>query len=390
MARLIPATIITNSNPIKNKFVIDVENYMEDNFVLFQNVSFGNLNNNMILSSATSAIGVIFTNNISIEGASFISVENRDVFSIIKDENSIVGLFGKKTALLILSSIPGKDYTWNVIVDDNTSFIIHANICDESNVVGLIDRLRTLLSMGSKQNIKELFNVLCPDEPEYDPLNNISITQQEYRLTKNGKFIEEPIPLDDDDEMFAIFDEALTKDICLDEDGKKKKLPERKTHPYTSTLKNTPFMQYVKKVISSMMTTEGSVRITMSGYDLTLNDLVDIKGLFPALVMATSYHWAPIVAGRKNKGGFTAHIKQDNDAMLGYIVTGLELSSPLLFILPMIDVLKKTQVVVNDEGDTYIEWKIESLLWSFRKFLKDTGLNHTQLDSLPIKLSSWE
>jgi len=94
--------------------------------------------------------------------------------------------------------------------------------------------------------------------------------------------------------------------------------------------------------------TEGK-KILAGGPEVSAEEVAMPEFLLPAILLAAAENWAMPVAAKKGKGGFVVHMKADDSAVLMFRVSHIEVSSPLLLMLPLVDVIRRSK-----RGDEYV------------------------------------
>lgn len=84
-----------------------------------------------------------------------------------------------------------------------------------------------------------------------------------------------------------------------------------------------------------------NAKIFCGGPEVDVEEVVMPEFLLPAILYSTLENWTLPVTAQKGKGGFQLDLQKDEAAVLMYRVTGLEVSSPLLLLLPLVDVLRR-------------------------------------------------
>jgi hypothetical protein len=105
-------------------------------------------------------------------------------------------------------------------------------------------------------------------------------------------------------------------------------------------------MTMIKGAITKV--TEGK-KIMAGGPEVSVEEVIMPEFLLPAILLAAAENWTLPVAAQKGKGGFIVHMKADDSAVLMFRVSHIEVSSPLLLMLPLIDVIRRSK-----RGDEYV------------------------------------
>lgn len=108
---------------------------------------------------------------------------------------------------------------------------------------------------------------------------------------------------------------------------------------------------------------------SVAGLDLTAADLADPSFLLPAILIAASEDWAPVVASRGGRGGFLIRLSRDPNALLGYRVEGVTPSAALLLFIPVVNLMHKSiangECILDDAVARFARWLRERDLDGF-------------------------
>lgn len=99
-------------------------------------------------------------------------------------------------------------------------------------------------------------------------------------------------------------------------------------------------MKMIEAAIAKV--TEGK-KILAGGPEVSVEEVVMPEFLLPAVLLAAAENWTMPVAAQKGKGGFVVHMKADDSAVLMFRVSHIEVSSPLLLMLPLVDVIRRSK-----------------------------------------------
>lgn len=118
----------------------------------------------------------------------------------------------------------------------------------------------------------------------------------------------------------------------------------------------------------------------VAGLEIEPADVAGPKFLLPALLVGAAKNWTLPVVASKGAGGFTVRLKRDEGAILGYRVSDIEISSPLLLFLPIVNLVRTSFVGSECSFDSVVE--------EFSRFLKDNRFNASGLDDLDVKVAT--
>lgn len=104
------------------------------------------------------------------------------------------------------------------------------------------------------------------------------------------------------------------------------------------------------------------------GIDIRAKDIISPNYLLPALLVVAALRWAPPVVAAGKHGGFTVTLAPNpKGAVLGYSVTGVDISNPVLFFLPIVDVLRRS----FRGGECWVDGIVEQ----YAEYMKSRGQN---------------
>lgn len=115
-----------------------------------------------------------------------------------------------------------------------------------------------------------------------------------------------------------------------------------------------PVLERPKKVVGIpkevLDVAEAAVRLALKdqpawlyGIEIKARDLVKPSHFLPALLVIAAIRWAPPVVAAGKRGGFKISLARDpKGSVLGYRVSAIEISNPVLFFLPIVDLLRRS------------------------------------------------
>lgn len=109
------------------------------------------------------------------------------------------------------------------------------------------------------------------------------------------------------------------------------------------------------------------------------SDMAAPNFMLPALLTCSALTWTFPVVAKKGKGGFVVKLIQDEKAVLGYRVTGVDVSAPVLLFLPMINLIRRA--CHNGRCD------MDQTVQRFSDYLDINGFNNDILGDVDIKAS---
>lgn len=135
-------------------------------------------------------------------------------------------------------------------------------------------------------------------------------------------------------------------------------------------------MTMIRGIIAKI--TEGK-KILAGGPEISVEEVTMPEFLLPAILLSAAENWTLPVTAQKGKGGFVVHLKADDSAVLMFRVTHIEVSSPLLLMLPLVDVIRRSK-----RGEEYV---LDECITRFGNFI--TNYLMSELDtSLEVRIAT--
>lgn len=120
--------------------------------------------------------------------------------------------------------------------------------------------------------------------------------------------------------------------------------------------------------------------VWVAGVEIDAGDVVRPNFMLPAVLVQAAQDWAlPVVAG-KGEGGFLIRLTPDPKAVLGYRVTGLDVSAPVLLFLPMVNLVRRSFV----NGECVLDETVRR----FADFLTVNGLDTDVVGDVDVKVAT--
>ena len=112
------------------------------------------------------------------------------------------------------------------------------------------------------------------------------------------------------------------------------------------------------------------------GIDIRARDIVRPTYFLPALLVVAAIRWAPPVVAAGRKGGFKVTLAQDpNGSVLGFKVSAIEISNPVLFFLPIVDLLRRS----FKNGECWVDEIIEDYAVYMRNHGYDSNIQDLEV-----------
>jgi hypothetical protein len=132
-------------------------------------------------------------------------------------------------------------------------------------------------------------------------------------------------------------------------------------------------------------TVTGERDIIVQGIQISPDELTEPDFLLPALLVAAAEEWAPVVVSKEGRGGFHLRLRSDRDgAILGYRLTAIEPSAPLLLMLPVVDRIRRS---VRRLPDGREEISMDETVWKFARWLEANRLNTDVIGEIDVRIA---
>lgn len=119
------------------------------------------------------------------------------------------------------------------------------------------------------------------------------------------------------------------------------------------------------------------------GIEITADEITEPDFLLPAVLVVSAINWAPAVITKGGTGGFRIHMESDEESILGYRVTRIEPSAPLLLLLPVVDMVIRS-VEKGDDGSEVIE--MDNTIKRFAYWLAANKLNTSAVLDIDLRV----
>jgi hypothetical protein len=137
------------------------------------------------------------------------------------------------------------------------------------------------------------------------------------------------------------------------------------------------FLRLAEAAVDKVLGGQGAF---LEGFELFAKDIVSPRFLLPALLVAAADSWAIPVVASKGRGGFLVRLRPDPEALVGYTVTGVDMSAPLLLFLPMVNLVRRSF--------TGGECVLDGTVRTFAKFLRAHGLNADVMEDVDVRVAT--
>ena len=96
-------------------------------------------------------------------------------------------------------------------------------------------------------------------------------------------------------------------------------------------------------------------------------------------MIAASEHWTPVVANKKGKGGFDIRLETDKSSLLGFKVSDVMPSAPLVLLMPISHLFKK---MINKD-----ELLVDEIVSIFARWVEKYNLDTSELEEIDLKIA---
>jgi hypothetical protein len=119
-------------------------------------------------------------------------------------------------------------------------------------------------------------------------------------------------------------------------------------------------------------------RAWLYGIDIGAKDIVNPNYLLPAVLTVAALRWAPPVVAAGKQGGFLVSLAPNpKKAVLGYSVSSVDISNPVLFFLPIVDVLRRS----FKGGECWVDGIVEQ----YAEYMKERG-HDSDIQDLEVRV----
>jgi hypothetical protein len=372
MARIVPAKPKINNNDFLNSF-LELESDLTDDFIIFQN--FPIIGSCLIMKENKTPIVLVPAmkgNNIDFDEFAILSnVDLIDIDQVVNQLNQDLENYQIKNNFLL------NFYTPNIknIPED----IPATQIRPEINFLGLNASLSSMISSkieGSENKkitselIRSIINVLTPNSSGYEK-GKITDAQNRWRQSKNNEPHE---PLNDN----------IIKAQIPEENNKKIEIPnliKEKPLKIKKDYEKAPIrVEYLEKMVENCIFNIIRNRpIFSSGVEVDPMFVAKRDNLLPAIIIAASEYWTPVVVKQKGKGGFDVRLRTDPQSLLGFSIQDVIPSAPMVLFMPI------THLIRTKLSDG--EFILDDIISVFSRWVIKHNLENTELEEIDLKIA---
>lgn len=124
--------------------------------------------------------------------------------------------------------------------------------------------------------------------------------------------------------------------------------------------------------------------IFVHGVAISPQELTEPDFLLPALLLTAAEDWAPVVVKKAGKGGFHMRLRTDRQSILGYRLTALEPSAPMLLMLPVLDRIRRS---VRTDNQGREEILMDETVRRFARWLEANRLNTDVMGDIDMRIA---
>lgn len=140
---------------------------------------------------------------------------------------------------------------------------------------------------------------------------------------------------------------------------------------------NPSLLRMIEKCVERSLGGQGA---WVYGVEVDASDIAGTGFMLPALLIAAAEKWTIPVVASKGQGGFLVRLSPDSNAILGYRVSGLEVSSPLLVFLPIVNLIRRSRV-----GG---EFSLDGTVEVFARFLRANDLDSGAIADVDVRVAT--
>ena len=379
MARIVPAKPKILDEKVLD-FFLRLEREMSDNYIIFQN--FPIFNSFLITSEGIDAIIVVVVDDAQIIDFDEMTIHRtnnsdldidlviNEIMNTIKDNMS---MFTPKvvfyTPNLSNSSVPDIK---SPILKNEISFLTSL-----FNPITFLEmKVNTQEFPSGPDKINELINHLSPGSSPYEK-NKITEAQLRWRnhllsnkadATENKELISSGVMSNSVKE-----EEPLPGNVV-----KSPSVPVKEVKP--DSPKAPMRVEYLEKMIHNILFNLAKNRpIYTSGVEIDPVFVSSKDCLLPAVIIAASEMWTPLVVKKNGKGGFDVRLKTDPQSLLGFTVVDVIPSAPMVLFMPITHLFR---TMINDG-----EFILDDIVSVFARWVVKHELENTHLEEIDLKIA---
>ncbi len=119
--------------------------------------------------------------------------------------------------------------------------------------------------------------------------------------------------------------------------------------------------------------------IYSSGVEIDASFVSDADALLPALLIAASEEWTPVVVKSKGYGGFDIRLTKDKESLVGFRVVDTLVSTPSMLFLPISHLLSNCF-----DGEDFV---VDEIVQRFVRWVEKYDLEADVLEGLDVKIA---
>lgn len=378
MARIAPAKpkIL---DPYLLETFLKLESELSDKLVVFQNFP---LANSLLITG------------VNLDPLVFVSIENADRVDF--DEMALHKTNGESVDFDLLAGEIRKELN-DASININPQLIIHTPNFKSSNLIDIpsntlksdISFLTGLFNVVSfiemkleikknpidEQVINSIINQISPGSSPFEE-GKITEAQQKWRdSSKEEPKVNSQITTLAN-KMMHVGEESYEKDV--ENVIMSPALPTKEIKP--DSPKAPIRVEYLEKMIHNILYNLAKDRpIYSSGVEIDPVFVSAKDCLLPAVIVAASEMWTPIVIKTGGKGGFDIRLKTDPEALLGFSVVDVLPSAPMVLFMPITHLFR---TMLNDG-----EFILDDIVAVFGRWVMKHNLENTQLQEIDLKIA---
>ena len=156
------------------------------------------------------------------------------------------------------------------------------------------------------------------------------------------------------------------------------KIPERKVvTPYPNAAARVSYLEaMVAKCLDNIAAGKS---IYSSGVDVEPRFISEANSLLPAVLVAASEYWTPVVAKQGGQGGFDIRLESDTNSLLGFKVVDVMPSAPMVLFMPINHLFRK---MINKD-----ELIMDDIVSIFARWVAKYNLDDLELEEIDLKIA---
>ncbi|MBO9428412.1 hypothetical protein [Sulfitobacter sp. R18_1] len=286
--------------------------------------------------------------------------------------------------------------------------LIGNQITSGTSVVSLEDGDLPLIGMSSVEDaadglqldggvtVGQIQAFLAKTVPGSSPYEPGTVTGSQAKLRGTKEALQVSSPRDDRALEDEILKEIERDDVDLDEvreqieeveDApvppmavtKPVRLPSR-AQPFQLNMSSTKRVLHLERMIDTYLDALKRDRQLFSfGVEVESDFVTSSEGMLPALLIAASEEWTPVVVAAKGHAAFDIRMAKDPEALIGFRIVDVLVSTPSVLYMPLAHMLRKCF-----DGEGYV---LDSVIERFGRWVQKYDLENTEIDDIGMHIA---